>query len=45
VYDKGKVPEAVGRLVQLYEVWDRPDDAAKWRAERDRYPDSPTPTK
>ena len=27
------VPEAAERLVQLYEEWDKPDEAAKWRTE------------
>ena len=25
--------EALERLVQLYDAWDRPEDAARWRAE------------
>jgi tetratricopeptide (TPR) repeat protein/predicted Ser/Thr protein kinase len=28
--------EAVARLVRLYEAWQRSDEAAKWRAERER---------
>ena len=27
--------EAAERLVQLYDAWDRPDEAAKWRKERE----------
>jgi serine/threonine protein kinase/tetratricopeptide (TPR) repeat protein len=30
---KIRLVEAVQRLVQLYEVWDRPEDAARWRKE------------
>ena len=25
--------EALERLVQLYDAWDKPDEAAKWRKE------------
>src|SRR5262249_10178429 len=28
--------EALERLVQLYEAWDKPDEAKKWRAVRDQ---------
>ena len=27
------VAEAANRLVQLYDAWDRPEDAARWRQE------------
>ena len=27
------VPEAIVRLVRLYDGWDKPGDAKKWRAE------------
>ncbi len=30
---KSRLPEAVERLVQLYEATDKKDDAAKWRKE------------
>ncbi len=30
---KARLPEAVERLVQLYEAMDKKDDAAKWRKE------------
>ncbi len=30
---KVRIPEAVERLVQLYEAMDKKDDAAKWRKE------------
>ena len=32
--------EAMTWLVQLYDEWDKPDEAAKWRARR---PDPPKP--
>jgi hypothetical protein len=28
-----RIPEALERLVQLYEALDKPDETAKWRAE------------
>jgi tetratricopeptide (TPR) repeat protein len=28
-----RIPQAVERLVQLYEAWEKPDEAAKWRKE------------
>jgi hypothetical protein len=31
--DKPRLPEAIERLVQLYEETGKPDDAAKWRNE------------
>jgi hypothetical protein len=34
---KVRLPEAVGRLVQLYEATGKEDEAARWRAERERY--------
>ena len=30
---KVRIPEAIERLVQLYEALDKKDDAAKWRKE------------
>ncbi len=30
---KIRIPEAIERLVQLYEAMDKKDDAAKWRKE------------
>src|SRR5205085_3919931 len=30
-----RIPEAIERLVQLYEATDNPDEAAKWRKELD----------
>jgi tetratricopeptide (TPR) repeat protein/tRNA A-37 threonylcarbamoyl transferase component Bud32 len=37
---KGKVrlTEALDRLVQLYEDWGKPEDAARWRARREQLP-------
>jgi hypothetical protein len=29
--------------VRLYEAWGKPDEAAKWRAERAKYPDPALP--
>jgi tetratricopeptide (TPR) repeat protein len=29
------IPEALERIIQLYESWEKPDEAAKWRRERD----------
>jgi hypothetical protein len=37
-----RLPEALGRLIQLYEATDRPDEAAKWRKERDAKPAAET---
>jgi eukaryotic-like serine/threonine-protein kinase len=34
---KARLTEALERLVQLYDDWGKPDEAAKWRAERARY--------
>jgi hypothetical protein len=31
---------ALERLVQLYHAWGKPDEAAKWRAERAKYPEA-----
>jgi hypothetical protein len=30
---KGRVPAALERLVQLYDAWGKPDEAARWRQE------------
>jgi tetratricopeptide (TPR) repeat protein len=30
-YAKPRVTEALQRLVELYEIWDKPDEAAKWQ--------------
>ena len=29
---KTRLPEAIRRLVDLYTAWDKPEEAAKWRA-------------
>jgi serine/threonine protein kinase/tetratricopeptide (TPR) repeat protein len=33
--------EALERLVQLYDAWDKPDEAAKWRKEREKMKEQP----
>ena len=33
-----RLPEANERLIELYAAWGKPDEAAKWRAERAKYP-------
>jgi hypothetical protein len=38
-----RLPEALDRLVELYTATDKPEEAAKWRAERAKYPDSAPP--
>jgi TolA-binding protein len=35
---RDRLPEAVDRLVELYEATNRPTEAKKWRAERAKYP-------
>ncbi len=35
---KDRLPEAIERLVQLYEATGKKDDAAKWRLEQAKYP-------
>jgi tetratricopeptide (TPR) repeat protein len=34
----GRIPEALDRLIELYAATDKPAEAAKWRAERAKYP-------
>jgi hypothetical protein len=34
-------PEALERLVQLYDAWDKPDEAAKWRKEQETMKEQP----
>jgi tetratricopeptide (TPR) repeat protein len=45
--EQGKIrlPEAVERLVQLYEATGKTDEAARWQAERAKYPDDAPPEK
>ena len=38
-----RIPEALERLVQLYEATNKPDEAAKWQAERAKYPPAQPP--
>lgn len=40
-----RVPEAVDRLISLYEALNKPDEVAKWRKERELYPSPPQPDK
>lgn len=35
---RARCGEAVDRLVELYVALNKPDEAAKWRAERAEYP-------
>jgi tetratricopeptide (TPR) repeat protein len=40
---RARLPEAVDRLVQLYEATGRPAEATRWREERKKYPPVPSP--
>ena len=40
---RGRLPEAADRLVDLYAAWGKPDEAARWRAERAKYPPPAAP--
>jgi tetratricopeptide (TPR) repeat protein len=40
---KPRVPEAAERLEALYTAWGKPAEAAKWRAERAKYPATESP--
>jgi serine/threonine protein kinase len=33
-----RIPESLDRLIELYTATDKPDEAAKWRTERAKYP-------
>ena len=33
-----RIPEALDRLIELYTATNKPNEAAKWRAERAKYP-------
>jgi tetratricopeptide (TPR) repeat protein len=33
-----RLPEAADRLIELYAGWGKPDEAARWRGERAKYP-------
>jgi eukaryotic-like serine/threonine-protein kinase len=35
-----RIPEALERLIELYTVTHKPDEARKWRAERAKYPEA-----
>ena len=41
---KARLPEALERLARLDEATGKQDEAAKWRAERAKYPDVPPPS-
>jgi hypothetical protein len=32
---KARLSEAIGRLIDLYTAWDKPDQAAEWRKKLD----------
>ncbi|HET6575422.1 MAG TPA: hypothetical protein VFG68_17595 [Fimbriiglobus sp.] len=40
---KARLSEAADRLVELYTRWGKPAEAAKWRAERAKYPPEQAP--
>jgi hypothetical protein len=40
---KNNVPDAAARLVRLYEEWNKPDEAAKWRKELEEAKMPPQP--
>jgi tetratricopeptide (TPR) repeat protein len=40
-----RIPEAIDRLIDFYTALNKPDEAAKWRAERARYPGIREPKK
>jgi len=37
-----RLSDAADRLIRLYEGWKKPDELAKWRVERAKYPEHPT---
>jgi tetratricopeptide (TPR) repeat protein len=43
--NKKCLTESLERLVQLYDAWGKPDEAKKWRAEREKLPKPPEPPK
>ena len=38
-----RIPESIDRLIELYTATEKPDEAAKWRAERAKYPEVAPP--
>jgi tetratricopeptide (TPR) repeat protein len=38
-----RIPEALDRLIELYTVTNKPDEAKKWQAERAKYPEAKKP--
>jgi hypothetical protein len=43
-FRRTRLTEALGRLVQLYDEWAKPDEAAKWRKELEAAKAPPKPT-
>ncbi|QDU23699.1 tetratricopeptide repeat protein [Urbifossiella limnaea] len=41
--EESRIPEALDRLIDFYTATDKPDDAARWRAERAKYPPPAAP--
>jgi hypothetical protein len=41
----GSLTNALNRLVKLDKAWGKPDQAARWWAERDQLPKPPEPPK
>src|SRR5262249_36466423 len=41
--DRGRLTEALERLVQLYDAWDKPDQAAEWRKRFAEHETEPKP--
>jgi hypothetical protein len=39
VVPRSRIPEALDRLIEFSTATNKPDEAAKWRAERAKYPD------
>jgi serine/threonine protein kinase len=39
-YSQKHLPETIDRLIELYTVTNRPDEAKKWQAERAKYPEA-----
>jgi hypothetical protein len=42
-FERKHMTDALDRLVRLYDAWGKPDEAAKWRAERAKYPPTQAP--
>ena len=35
----GRIPEALDRLIELYNATNKPDEVKNWKAERAKYPE------